>query len=612
MMKTKIKSKLAKLPLNWVFLGSITLVLLLMSWCSPIYRFAYDAVDMNVSWAISKAIYHGQVYFKDIFEQRGIYFYLLQPFTAFMPYYWAKCCIWLMEVGNLYGVYFILYKAFALVLGKDNLRQAQLYSGVLCTITPFLPLMSNMISPEEFCFMPIAYVGYLFIKFTKTHKLTWQNNLLLGILFGYVINVKYSVTGPIVGFYLGIGFYLLFKKQFKQFFKTVGVAFGGLLLGEIPALIYFGANNALYDYFKYYFFDNAHSFALQYAPEILFVFIMSVTSLILLLVFPLYVFYTQTWKNDRDSFWMSCWILFGAFFGLVSIGRVGVAYPFPIVLIFYNYAGPYLWAVKYYKNKIMIVPLVAVVIAGIYGIANDVHNGLSYDFLSTSFLRTPSVSYYKLNNRELPDYHLSRMIDKYGGGSTITLGAISGKEFNFNKEYPKLFYFDQTTMSYKRYPQSVNRQVNYLKKGNPIWVGYVAMQLATRTDVTKSDLQKASKRWVREGNMAHKIHYAGLTANREYSQKHPDMIKHYPIQEITRNNYKYTIQNSFNKELLKNYAPVFCTIDHHEYRYRNVAHRVGLYWLFVRKDKLKEYPSLKKHVINLNHLKADQFEYDMY
>lgn len=610
MMKTKIKSKLTKLPLNWVFLGSITLVLLLMSWCSPIYRFAYDAVDMNVSWAISKAIYHGQVYFKDIFEQRGIYFYLLQPFTAFMPYYWAKCCIWLMEVGNLYGVYFILYKAFALVLGKDNLRQAQLYSGILCTITPFLPLMSNMISPEEFCFMPIAYVGYLFIKFTKTHKLTWQNNLLLGILFGYVINVKYSVAGPIVGFYLGIGFYLLFKKQFKQFFKTVGVAFGGLLLGEIPALIYFGANNALYDYFKYYFFDNAHSFALQYAPEILFVFILNNTALIMFLVFPLYMFYNRTWKTDRDAFWMSVWLLIGSFFGLISIGRAGVAYALPVILIFYTFAGPYLWAVKYYKNKIMMTLLIAVTAITIYGIIGVAKNGAS--FVSTSFLRMPSIDYYQMNNRELPDYRLSRMIDEYGGGKTITFGAISGKEFNFNKEYPKSFYFDQTTMSFKRYPQSVYGQVNYLKHKDPVWVGYVSIQLATSKIATQHDLKSAAKRWHREYKLANRIHFADLTALGEYYKKYPNMVKSYATQGISHNNYQYTIQNRFHKYLVQNYAPVFCGLDSHEHHYYSPVHQVTCYWLFVRKDKLKEYPSLKKHVINLNHLKADQFEYDMY
>ena len=88
----------------------LVLALLFMSWASPIYQHAYIAQDMNASFAISKAIAHGEVYFKDIFEQRGLYFYLLQLSAGYLPYYQAKVVVWVLEVINFLLLYVVIFK----------------------------------------------------------------------------------------------------------------------------------------------------------------------------------------------------------------------------------------------------------------------------------------------------------------------------------------------------------------------------------------------------------------------------------------------------------------------------------------------------------------------
>lgn len=618
-MKTKIKSKLAligklmsKVHQNWFALILITIVMLLMSWCSPIYRFAYDAVDMNVSWAISKAIYHGQVYFRDIFEQRGIYFYLLQPFTAFLPYYWAKTCIWVLEVANMYGLYLIFAKTFLLVLGKNKKRTAYWYAIFLTGILPFTPVMSNLGAPEEFSLMPISYVGYLYAKFTKTHDLTWKNNLLLGILFGYVINVKYSVSGAIVGFYLGYGFYLLFKKEFKKFFQTVGVAFGGLAIGEIPALIYFGANNALGNYFKRYFFDNASSFNLSFVLQSIFVVLFTGSILTLLLIFPFYIFLSKTHKQDRASFRIAMFIFAGTLFGLIAIGRSGVAYALPLTIVIFSFCGPYLWAVKYYRKPVMSALLVLASIGMLYSVVSIIKVGGG--FTAIAYMRTPSLSYYRKNNTKGPEYKLSRMIGNYGGGNIMTLSSISSNEFNFNKEYPRLFYFDQTAMSFKQYPYSVYGQLRYVRQSKPDWIVYSDGQLAVSNNTTKQQIQNANKRWHRQIKFTKAVNYASVTAYDTYLKKYPNKAKVFQIQQMYRGNYRFVVQYKFYKPLLKNYVPVFCGITLDTGFKNHPVQQVNYHWLFAKKSLLKKYPSLQKKVIDLDQPKPSQFifEYDMH
>ena len=54
---------------------ALILITLLLYTCSPIYINERGNVDIDTSFAVSNAMRHGYVLGRDIFEQRGLYFY---------------------------------------------------------------------------------------------------------------------------------------------------------------------------------------------------------------------------------------------------------------------------------------------------------------------------------------------------------------------------------------------------------------------------------------------------------------------------------------------------------------------------------------------------------
>lgn len=82
--------------LSWLFLF---IGLLLISQLSPLFANDYLNNDLNINLSVAQSVAHGLVYFKDIFEQRGLYYILLLLPGAYLPnYYLFKGWIFLLEL----------------------------------------------------------------------------------------------------------------------------------------------------------------------------------------------------------------------------------------------------------------------------------------------------------------------------------------------------------------------------------------------------------------------------------------------------------------------------------------------------------------------------------
>lgn len=583
------------------FIGVVA-ILFLMSACSPLFQFEYKLPDFNCTMSIAKAIGHGEVYFKDIFEQRGIYLYFIHLFIAFMPYYYARLCVWILEVINLYCFYLILRLTGMQFGFKPKKHEAWfVYSWaalLLVMLFPIWPTFSNPAAPEEWCIIPVAYAIYLTFKYDVTKKLTLPESLLLGLGMGWIINVKYSVMMIPAGFFFSVGLYLLFTKRFKRFFEVAGTAIGGVILGSIPAFTYFALNHAIGDWLKYYFLDNASSIGISTGIQTISYYIVMVGLFWTIFMVGCCLSIQKMTHLGRKI--MLSVTVFGIL-GIILIGRTGIAYSMPLMVLSNMMAivgilGTKKWvgnAPKSFRYFMIIGQLLAIAA-----------------YVKVGPVRVLTPSYLKDNNTKSESYKAGKIIEKFGGGKILTLGTITNDIYMYNNEYPKFFYFDQTTMSYKRYPKSFDTQLSYVAKGEPAWVEFNAL-----IGVRPPDMP--NKKYNHYANIVHNAYrttkdfnLAEVTAGSDQRALHPDQYRTYGQEIIYQNGYRYNLELSEPKVLLKNYALIYLGLSAKGDSRYHVLGNCEMLW--VNKQMLIKHPELKKYVIKLGNINGTLNKYNRY
>lgn len=594
------------------FIGVVA-ILFFMSACSPLFQFEYNITDFNCTMSIAKAIGHGEVYFKDIFEQRGIYLYFIHLFVAFMPYYYARLCVWILEVINLYCFYLILRMTGMKFGFKPKKHETWfVYSWtalLLVMLFPIWPTFSNPAAPEEWCIIPVAYAIYLTFKYDATQKLTLPESLLLGLGMGWIINVKYSVMMIPAGFFFGVGLHLLFTKRFKRFFEVAGTAIGGVILGSIPAFIYFAVNNAIGDWLKYYFLDNASSIGISTGPRIISYYMIMVGLFWILFMVGCCLSIQKMTHLGRKI--MLSVAVFGLL-GVILIGRTGIAYPMPLMVLSNMMAivgilgtKEWVWSAPKSFRYFMII-------GQLFVIASYGFNMIRQPFYETGSLRVLTPNYIKENNTKSESYKAGKIIEKFGGGKVLTLGTITNDIYMYNNEYPKFFYFDQTTMSYKRYPKSFDTQLSYVAKGEPTWVEFNTMTSVMPPNMSNKQYHHYVNGFYKSYRTMKDFNLAEVTAGVEHRALHPDQYRTYGQETIYQNGYRYDVELSAPKVLLKNYALIYMGLSE-KGDITRIYHVLGnCEMLWVNKKMLIKHPELRKYVIDPGNINGTLNKYNRY
>lgn len=229
------------------------LLLLFGSASSPLFPYnVWD--DANCFFTVGKSIFHGDVLYRDIFEQKGLYLYviyglgsLISRSSFFGP--------WLFEVAA-FTVY--LFFAGRILRFYARLRSVFLFLPILATMTITTFSFEKGGSAEEFC-LPIFMIlmCHALECFGKKGKgLTPLKMFIDGLLTAVVFFIKYNLVFPILGLYLIYLIYYMQKKEWGNLGKLAGLALAGFLTGVLPALLYFAINNAMGDLWFGYFYAN--------------------------------------------------------------------------------------------------------------------------------------------------------------------------------------------------------------------------------------------------------------------------------------------------------------------------------------------------------------------
>ena len=251
-------------PLCVVIAGALLLV---CSKSSPLYPLN-DWVDTNIYFTIGKGLVHGYVPYLELYDQKGPFVYLLYGIAS------------LLSSRSFLGVYVLQALSFGGFLAIAY-RIANLY--VEKNILPMLPVLGALIlsamsvshggSLEEFCLPIFAYGLYCILRYFKLDYPTKRPQLSMvainGLLAGLLLFSKFTLLAFYLGWMAMLFFAQCARRDVKYGLICCCVFLAAMALTGVPWLIYFSINNALPEFYYYYFYTNIFGYSALEGPRAL-------------------------------------------------------------------------------------------------------------------------------------------------------------------------------------------------------------------------------------------------------------------------------------------------------------------------------------------------------
>lgn len=231
-------------------------ILSLTSKCSFLYPFN-DWVDANAFFTVGKSMMRGIVPYKDLFEQKGIFLYLIYGIgylisnTTFIGVFFIEVVAWTVTL-------YYCAKIIVMFLPKKYVFLILPFFIVLVTTSK---VFVHGGSAEEFTFPLMAISFYYLLSHFKEKELKPKDFVLNGFLAGLVFLNKYTMIGFWFAFMMCIFLNLLFKKEYHKSFIACIYFLSGMSFPIIIALIYLGFNHAIDDFIHVYFVLNMTAYS---------------------------------------------------------------------------------------------------------------------------------------------------------------------------------------------------------------------------------------------------------------------------------------------------------------------------------------------------------------
>ncbi len=214
-----------------------------------------DWNDANSYFTMGKAMMNGKVIYRDLYDQKGPYLYLLYG-IAWLIYPTSFAGVFVLETVAIGLFLFFAYKILTLYCRRST---GLILLPVLAAVTLSSKSFYFGGAAEEFCLPLLEYSLYESLKYFKNQKGEEPKAkmlLLNGVAAGIVMQVKYTMLGFYFAWIVLLLLPLLFQKKIKKFVAG-GVCFAaGMFSTLLPWLIYFGINGALDDWYQCYIYNN--------------------------------------------------------------------------------------------------------------------------------------------------------------------------------------------------------------------------------------------------------------------------------------------------------------------------------------------------------------------
>ncbi|CAJ1229451.1 hypothetical protein LZY01_11220 [Levilactobacillus zymae] len=253
-MLAKLKAKLNNREYQYLALFTLLgfFIMLICSYTSPAFYFDYSP-DNNAFFTVGKAMAHGQVLYKDIFEQKGPYIYLLH-IIAYLVAQRSFVFIYFYESLTLIASMYLTYRIAKLVLTTPQALLVGILSPALFLYHPYYDYGDT----AEFFALPLILSLIYLIMLLVVHHLRvspWWF-FAQGLFVGIEFFSKYTLLGGWIAFYLFMGVYLLRRKKWQMLQRLILWSGAGFLLATVPWIVYFAVVHGLKSFIAVYFLFN--------------------------------------------------------------------------------------------------------------------------------------------------------------------------------------------------------------------------------------------------------------------------------------------------------------------------------------------------------------------
>lgn len=244
-----------KLILVVYFFLSAFLLLLFASRSSFLYP-CNDWNDANSYFSVGKALLHGKMPYRDVFDQKGMYLYFLYG-LAYLLSHTTFAGVFLLEivvgVFALFGIYRILLlymrQSIALVLTP------LVFAVTICSYSFYWGG-----SAEEICLPFYIWGLYLAVNYFKNkfpkESMDWRTVFIGGLLAGMIANIKFNGLGFFFGWMMWVAISFLVRKEIVGAVRACAIFLLGMLIPFIPWIIYFGVQKGLQEWYYGYIYVN--------------------------------------------------------------------------------------------------------------------------------------------------------------------------------------------------------------------------------------------------------------------------------------------------------------------------------------------------------------------
>ncbi len=235
----------------WCFLSAF-FVLLFCSKCSFIYPFQ-DGFDANCFFTVGKSLVRGKVLYRDIYEHKGLYWYLLYS-LAYLISHVTFMGAFILEVMAGTLTMYLTVRIVRLFLPDSSFFYLPLVAAVLYSGDAF----SYGGQVEEIVLPILLWALYTFLDFRlrqKNVQLALWKVFVCGILTAVLFWMKYTLTGMFLGLTIFMVVLCIREKEYAYLFRCAGAFLGGFFLGSLPAVIYFTVTDSWKDLWEVYFYN---------------------------------------------------------------------------------------------------------------------------------------------------------------------------------------------------------------------------------------------------------------------------------------------------------------------------------------------------------------------
>lgn len=474
-------------PLSFCLMVSF-IILLLTSKCSFLYPFN-DWVDANAFFTVGKSMFHGTVPYRDLFEQKGIFLYLIYGIGYLLSNH-SFIGVFILEVLFFTVTLYYTFKIVQLFLPKSYAYIIiPLYSALVCTSSSFV----QGGSAEEFCFPFLTITLYYFIAHFKGQEVNYKRLFIAGLCAGLILLIKYTLLGLSFAFMAIIFFDYVFSKQIKKGFISCISFLLGMFAPIMVAFVYLLMNHAVDDFIRVYFVINMTSYNIGIHVNVFTKLIRivigflktnyynSIVGSIFLLPMPFLLLFLDIKKRGKFALFIMCSLsVFGIYWGLIFFRYYLLPmYIFTLISIIVIFSFLH----KHFKlenKKVIIISLLLAICFSWYG-ANYKENCF-----------TSRDQYFQ--------YRFAEIINKSDEPTLVNMGNLDCGLYTTSGIIPTTYFFELQNFSYDAFPDNLDSFQKYIADKETEFILYC-------TDVSLDELQEMEKLLFKNYNLVTKEEY---------------------------------------------------------------------------------------------------------